>query len=112
MDSMTVILLYVFLWLIETFICIILLVRCLRSGRKFERELEQRYPEVAAKRKKYFLWVLTLPSFPVLSTPLENDMIDKELVALKRKAMFSFIGIFLSFGIFLIFSLLLHLISD
>ena len=109
---MIVIILYVLLWLTETIICIILMVRCLRFGRKYERELEQRYPDVAAKRKKFFLWVLTLPSFPVLSSPLENDMIDKELVALKMKAIYSFIGIFLSIGLFLIFSLLLHLISD
>ena len=104
---MLLILLFVFLWLIGTIVCIFFMVRCIRFGRKFEWELQQRYPEIVEKRKKFTGGY----AFPVrYGPPLENDMIDEELIALKRTAFFSFIGIFLSFGIFLIFSLLLHLI--
>jgi len=106
---MLVILLYVFLWLIGTIICIILMVRCIRFGRKFERELQQRYPEVVEKRKKFTGGY----AFPVrYGPPLENDMIDEELIDLKRKAWFSFIGLLLVMGLLLIFSLLFHLILE
>ena len=96
---MLVILLFVFLWLIGTIICIIFLVRCIRFGRKFERELQRRYPEVVEKRKKFTGGY----AFPVrYGPPLENDMIDEELINLKRKAMFSSIGILLVMGLLLI----------
>jgi hypothetical protein len=101
-------LLFVFLWLIGTIICIILLVHCIRFGRKFERELQQRYPEVVEKRKKYSL---KIPIFPIrYPAPLENDMLDEEFIDLKRKACFSLIGLLLVMGLLLIFSFLLHVI--
>jgi hypothetical protein len=106
---MLFILLYIFLWLFGSIICIILLVHCIRFGSKFERELQQRYPEVVEKRKKFTGGY----SFPVkYGPPLDNDMIDEELIDLKRKAWFSFIGMLLVMGLLLIFSLLLHLILD
>ena len=85
------------------------MVRFFRFWRKFDRELKERYPEVLAQRKKYILWPTTSPLITFI-IPNENDMLDKETVALKRKSIFSFIGMFLVMGLLLIFSLLLHLI--
>jgi hypothetical protein len=101
--------LFIFIWLIGTIICTVFLVRCIRFGRKFGREIKERYPEVLAQRKKYFLWPTTSP-FVTFVIPDENDMLDEETIALKKKACYSFVGIFLSFGLLLIFSFLLQLI--
>lgn len=46
----------------------------------------------------------------VLQQPNENDMLDEETIDLKKKTRFSFIGIFLSFGLLLVVSILLQLI--
>lgn len=105
---MLVILLYVFVWLIGTIICIIFMVRFLCFWRKCNRELKERYPEVLAQRKKDFLWPFT--PYIIFIIPNENDMLDKETFALQRKAWFSFICMFLTLGLLLIFSFLLHLI--
>jgi hypothetical protein len=101
-------LLFIFLWLIGSIICTVFLVRCIRFGRKFELELQQRYPEVVEKRNKMItLWQIT---FPVRFNPHLNDMIDEELNDLKRKAIVSSIGLCITFGLMLIVSFLLHLI--
>ncbi len=101
------ILLFIFLWLIGTIVCVIFMVRFFRSWHKFNRELKERYPEVLAQRKKD-LWPFT-PYFAIL-IPNEDDMLDKEMLALQRKALFSFIGMFLTLLLMSIFSFLIHLI--
>lgn len=73
MDNMLVVLLFVFVWLIGTIVCIILLICCIRFGRKFERELQQKCPEAVKIRKKLTLWKIT---FPIWYTPLMKDMLD------------------------------------
>ena len=109
MDSMIEILLFAFVWLIGTIICIIFMVRFFHFWRKFARVLKEKYPEVLEERKKYFIWPVTAPYITFI-IPNEKDMLDKETFAIQRKAFFSFIGMFLVMGLMLIYSLLFHLI--
>ena len=72
-------LLFIFIWLIGTIICTVFLVRCIRFGRKFERELKERYPEVLAQRKKHYSWLSKSP-FVTFVIPDENDMLKNNQV--------------------------------
>lgn len=90
-------------------ICIVLFVRLIYIFRKFARELKQRYPEVVEERKKYH-GLLILSPLPTYAIPDENNMLDEELIALKRKALTSFIGIFIGMLSGLIITAWLHLI--
>jgi hypothetical protein len=84
-------------------------VRFCRFYRRFDREIKERFPDVLEYRKKYYSWLSESP-FVKFVIPDENDMLDEETIALKRKTCFSFIGIFLSLGLLLVISFLVKLI--
>ncbi len=86
------------------------MIRLIYIWRKFARELKQRYPEIAGQRKKHMFWPYQLCPFPTYAIPNENDMIDEELIALKRKALFTFIMVFIPMILSTIITFLLRLI--
>lgn len=88
---MVVITCYILLYVAQASIFVFCMYRCLSLGRAYERELGERYPAVAEKRRAHPFYSMTFPGLPVYGRLMEEAELHDVSLHRKRKGVYYYL---------------------